>query len=381
MSSPREILIPTLSIPSATSQQESCERGSSPTTTRQNKVISDSLYIRFITPENALTQKLSGLPIFKSQIPPSTRVLALRDLVKRKVFQKHLNLPYVVDLHLPAHPILTDDVTLCDLGFVGTQKTLQNLFVVLQYNGTIGIPIKHFSDSRSTSNSNAWYLVEGVIRAGVSTFYTSLEILKRKVTDFPMQRRFLTVIWQTTHFLPAVYAMASLFDSRMLLPEEKAALAQTFQAFCINSVLKWAVGNKAENGFAKTLKDVIQVRKISGLWPLDGWDVGCLNASTVDTRRPREAVMICVDCSGSMSGPAFESEDQEIRALEKTTKLTVAKMLFKHYSNMVSNYKFSVHFGVMKFDSIVSIMQEFTPLLDDVEKGIEELSPNSSTAM
>ncbi|KAF3157661.1 hypothetical protein TWF569_000226 [Orbilia oligospora] len=574
MSSPREILIPTLSISSATSQQESREWGGSVTTTRQNKVISDSLYIRFITPENALAQKLSGLPIFKSQIPPSTKVSALRDLVKREVFQKPLNSPYVVDLHLPAHPILTDDVTLCDLGLVGTQKTPQNLFVVLRYNGTIGIPIKHFSDSRSTSNSNAWHPVEGVTRAGVSTFCASLEILKRKVTDFPTQRRFLTAIWQTTHFLPAVYAMASLFDSRTLLPEEKAALAQTFQALCINSVPKWAIGNKAENalegsrqllgwlldqvtagkrggsgkeewtkramikkvperkeggsmttesntanislqsgetvkvtfefldkkphgqpdqrrlilsfrdkypfdgtsylvlpkdagnvlehrilhhptqdgfyehiinttnlpvlctvaplslsaskppvltlnneglvsifefggecadewaniwnpvtgvqrimsndqgqGLAKTLKDVIQARKISGSWPLDGWDVGCLNASTVDTRRPREAVMICVDCSGSMSGPAFESEDQEIRASERITKLTAAKMLFKHYSNMVSNYKFPVHFGVMKFDSIVSTMQEFTPLLDDVEKGIEELSPGSSTAM
>ncbi|KAK6502465.1 hypothetical protein TWF506_003048 [Arthrobotrys conoides] len=577
MSSPRAISVPTLLIPSATSQQEPGEWGDLQATlvldaTRQNEFLSDSIYIRFITPENALAQKLSSLPIFKNQIPLSTKVSALRDLVKREVFQKTLNSPYVVDLHLQTHPILTDDVTLCDLGLVGTRKTPLNLFAVLRYNG----PVKKISDSRSTSNSNAWHPVEGVTRAGVSTFCTSLEILKRKVTDFPTQRKFLTAIWQTTHFLPAVYAMASLFDSRALLLEEKAALVQTFQALCIRSVPKWATGNKAENalegsrqllgwlldqvtagkrggsgkeewtkkamikkelerreggpvttenntnttdiglqsgetvkvtfefldkkphgqpdqrrlilcfrdkypfdgtsylvlpkdagnvlehrilhhptqdgfyehiinttnlpvlctvaplslsaskppvltlnneglvsifefggecadewaniwnpvtgtqrimsndqgqGLAKTLKDVIQARKISGSWPLDGWDVGCLNASTVDTRRPREAVMICVDCSGSMSGLAFESEDQEIRAAEKTTKLTAAKMLFKHYSNMVTNYKFPVHFGVMKFDSIVSIMQGFTPLLADVEKGIEELGPGSSTAM
>ncbi|KAF3190750.1 hypothetical protein TWF788_008272 [Orbilia oligospora] len=579
MSSPRAVLIPTLSTSSAASQQEPGEWGYSQAThtldaTQQNKFLSDSIYIRFITPENALVQKLSGLPIFKNQIPLSTKVSALRDLVKREVFQKTLNSPYVVDLHLQAHPILTGDVSLYDLGLVGTQKSPLNLFVVLRYNGTIGIPIKHFSDSRSTSNSNAWHPVEGVTRAGVSTFCASLEILKRKVTDLPTQRKFLTAIWQTTHFLPAVYAMASLFDSRTLLPEEKAALVQTFQALCIKSVPNWATGNKVENalegsrqllgwlldqvtagkrggsgkeewtrkaiiknelerreggpvttgnntadiglqsgetvkvtfeyldkkphgqpdqrglilsfrdkypfdgtpylvlpkdagnvlehrilhhptqdgfyehiinttnlpvlctvaplslsaskppvltlnneglvsifefggecadewaniwnpvtgaqrimsndqgqGLAKTLKDVIQARKISGSWPLDGWDVGCLNASTVDTRKPREAVMICVDCSGSMSGLAFESEDQEIRTAEKTTKMAAAKMLFKHYSNMVTNYKFPVHFGVMKFDSIVSTMQEFTPLLADVEKGIEELGPGSSTAM
>ncbi|KAF3174170.1 hypothetical protein TWF225_009593 [Orbilia oligospora] len=579
MSSPRASLIRTLSISSATSQQTSSEWGGSqatltPGATRQNKSPSGSIHVRFITPENALEPKLSGLPIFQDQIPLRTTISALKDLVKRKVFQRALSSPYVVDIHLQAHPILTDDVTLYDLDLVGTQRAPLNLFVVLRYNGTIGIPTKHFSDFRSTSNNNAWHPVEGVTRAGVSTFCASLEMLKRKVTDGLTQRRFLTAVWQTTHFLPAVYAMASLFDSRTLLPEEKAALVQTFQALCVKSVPDWATGGKVENalegsrqllgwlldqviagkrggsgkeewtkkaiikqvaerkegdpvttdnnianisllsgdtvkvtvefldknphaqpdqrqlvlsfrdkypfdgnsylvvpkdagnvlehrilhrptqdgfyeqiinttnlpalctvaplslssskppvltlnneglisifefggecatewaniwnpitgvqqimsndqgqGLAKTLKDVIQARKVSGAWPLDGWDVGCLNASTVDTRRPKEAVMICVDCSSSMFDPAFTDEDQELKATEKITRMTAAKMLFKHYSSTATNYKLPVHFGVMKFNATVSTMQEFTPLLDDIEKEIEKLHPAGMTAM
>ncbi|KAK6497801.1 hypothetical protein TWF481_012203 [Arthrobotrys musiformis] len=579
MSSPRASLIRTLSISSSTSQQTSSEWGGSqatltPGSTRQNKSPAGKIHIRFITPENALEPKLSALPIFQDQIPLSTRISALKDLVKRKVFQKALNSPYVVDIHLQAHPILTDDVTLYDLDLVGTQRAPLNLFVVLRYNGTIGIPTKHFTDLRSTSNGNAWHPVEGVSRAGVSTFCASLEMLKRKVTDGATQRKFLTALWQTTHFLPAVYAMASLFDSRTLIPEEKAALAQTFQALCVKSVPDWATGGKVENalegsrqllgwlldqviaskrggsgkeewtkkaiikqvgerregdpvttenniasislqsgetikvtvefldknahnqpdqrqlvlsfrdkypfdgnsylvvpkdagnvlehrilhrptqdGFyeqiinttnlpalctvaplslssskppvltlnneglvsifefggecavewaniwnpvtgvqqivsndqgqalAKTLKDVIQARKVSGAWPLDGWDVGCLNASTVDTRRPKEAVMICVDCSSSMFDPAFAEEDQELKSTEKIDRMTAAKMLFKHFSSTATNYKLPIHFGVMKFNATVSTMQEFTPLLEEVEKEIEKLHPAGMTAM
>ncbi|KAK6495517.1 hypothetical protein TWF481_002566 [Arthrobotrys musiformis] len=219
-------------------------------------------------------------------------------------------------------------------------------------------------------------------------------VLEHRILHHPTQDGFYEHIINTTN-LPVLCTVAPLSLSASkppVLTLNNEGLVSIFE-FGDECADEWAniwnpvtgtqriMSNDQGQGLAKTLKDVIQARKISGSWPLDGWDVGCLNASTVDTRRPREAVMICVDCSGSMSGLAFESEDQEIRAAERTTKLTAAKMLFKHYSNMVTNYKFPVHFGVMKFDSIVSIMQGFTPLLADVEKGIEELGPGSSTAM
>ncbi|KAK6529166.1 hypothetical protein TWF694_004379 [Orbilia ellipsospora] len=544
--------------------------------TRQNKTASGHVYIRFITPENALVPKISGIPVFQDPIPLSATLNDLKELVKVKVFQKKLNDPYVVDLHLTSNPILSDDtLTLYDYDFIGTKKTPLNLFVVLRYNGTIGIATKHFGDDvRSTSNSNAWHPIEGVSRAGISAFCSSLEMLKRKVTDGSTQRRFLTSLWQTTHFLPAVYAMSSLFDSRTLVAEEKAALAQTFQAICVKSVPHWATGGKDENalegsrqilgwlldqtiafkrggsgkeewtkkviikqvterregdpvttennivnvglqggetlkvtvefldkaaqtypdprqlvlsfrdkysfdgnsylsmpkdagnildhrilhhptpdgfyeqiinttnlpslgtvaplslansrppvltlnneglvsifefggecatewariwnpvtgvqlihsndqgqGLAKTLKTVIQARKVSGAWPLDGWDVGCLNASTVDTRKPKEAVMICVDCSSSMFDPGFKNEDADLKASERITRMTAAKLLFKHYATTATNYKLPVWFGVMKFNVNFATMQEPTPLLQEVEPEIEKLYPSGMTAM
>ncbi|KAJ6263455.1 hypothetical protein Dda_2019 [Drechslerella dactyloides] len=577
----RASLARTASVSSAASQQTSSEWGGSqatltPGAVRANNTPSTAIYIRFITPTDALGQKLSNIPIFRDPITLSTKVSQLKELVKIKVFNQSFNAPYAVDLHVVAHPLLSDDdnLTLFDYDLAGTKKAPLNLFVVLRYTGTIGITTKHFGDDvRSTSNCSAWHPVEGTTRAGISTFCASLEMLKRKVTDGSTQRRFLTALWQTTHFLPAVYAMAGLFDARTLTAEEKAALAQTFQALCLRSVPDWATGGKPENalegsrqllgwlldqvsafkrggsgkedwtrkviikpvgstgsetvtpennilsvvlqsgevlkvtvefldksaqtypdsrqlalsfrgsysfdgnsylvlpkdaghlldhrilhhptqeGFyeqiinttnlpalmtvaplslsssrppvltlnneglvsifefggecatewarmwnpvtgvqllmsndqgqalAKTLKDVIQTRKVSGAWPLDGWDVGCLNASAVDTRKPKEAVMICIDCSSSMYDPAYRNEDANLKAHERINRMTAAKMLFKHYSATASNYKLPVWFGVMKFDVAVTTMQEFTPLLEEVEPKIEKLSPNGMTAM
>ncbi|KAF3929069.1 hypothetical protein ABW20_dc0104879 [Dactylellina cionopaga] len=578
----RASLVRTASLSSTTSVQTSSEWGGSqatltPGATRQNKSPSGQIYIRFITPENALAPKLSGIPVFQNPFTLSTTIYDLKGIVKTKVFLKAEREPYVVDLHLQAHPILSDEtLTLYDYDLVGTRTAPLNLFVVLRYNGIIGIATKHFGDDiRSTSNSNAWHPIEGVTRAGISTFCASLEMLKRKVTDATTQRRFLTALWQTTHFLPAVYAMSSLFDSRTLVAEEKAALAQTFQALCVKSVPDWATGGKPENvlegsrqllgwlldqvtackrggsgkedwtrkvilkqaaateaaaggvttdnnivnislhtgetlkvtvefldkaaqnhpdqrqlalafrdkysfdgnsylvmpkdagnltdhrilhhptqdgfyeqiinttnlpalgtvaplslassrppvltlnneglvsifefggecasewarlwnpvtgvqlimsndqgqGLAKTIKDVIQARKVSGAWPLDGWDVGCLNASSVDSRKPKEAVMICVDCSSSMYDPAFKGEDLNLKDSEKMTRMTAAKLLFKHYASTATNYKLPVWFGVMKFNATVHKMQEFTPLLLEVEPEIEKLAPSGMTAM
>ncbi|KAF3920677.1 hypothetical protein ABW21_db0207610 [Orbilia brochopaga] len=578
----RASLVRTASISSAASQQTSSEWGGSqatltPGAARTNTTPSSSIYIRFITPSDALGLKLSNIPIFPASIVLSTKISQLKELVKGKVFNQSFNAPYDVDLHLGAHPILGDDNLTCfDYDLAGTKKVPLNLFVSLRYTGTIGITTKHFGDDvRSTGNCSAWHPIEGTTRAGISTFCASLEMLKRKVTDGATQRRFLTALWQTTHFLPAVYAMAGLFDARTLANEEKAALAQTFQALCMRSVPDWATGGKPENalegsrqllgwlldqvmafkrggsgkedwtrkviikpvdgtasasdpvtpennilsvalqsgetvkvtiefldksaqtypdsrqlalsfrgqysfdgntylilpkdagnlldhrilhhptqeGFyeqiinttnlpalmtvaplslsssrppvltlndeglvsifefggecatewarmwnpvtgvqllmsndqgqalAKTLKDVIQTRKVSGAWPLDGWDVGCLNASTVDTRKPKEAVMICIDCSSSMYDPAYRNEDENLKAHERINRMTAAKMLFKHYSATASNYKLPVWFGVMKFDVNVSTMQEFTPLLEEVEPKIEKLAPAGMTAM
>ncbi|EPS43154.1 hypothetical protein H072_2874 [Dactylellina haptotyla CBS 200.50] len=579
MESKLSSLVRTASISSAaTSEWGGSQATLAAGATRQNKNSSGNVYVRFITPENALVPKLSGIPIFQDPIPLSATIFDVKELVKAKVFLKPNNAPYVVDIHLANHPILSDDsLTLYDYDFVGTKKTPLNIFVVLRYNGTIGVSTKHFGDDvRSTSNSNSWHPIEGVTRAGVSTFCASLEMLKRKVTDGSTQRRFLTALWQTTHFLPAVYAMSSLLDSRTLVPEEKAALAQTFQALCVKSVPHWATGGKDENalegsrqllgwlldqaiafkrggsgkedwtrkaiikqastaerregepvttennivniglqggetlkvtvefldkstqnhpdprqlvlafrdkysfdgnsylvmpkdagnlldhrilhhptqdgfyeqiinttnlpslgtvaplslassrppvltlnneglvsifefggecatewariwnpvtgvqllhsndqgqGLAKTLKSVIQTRKLSGAWPLDGWDVGSLNASTVDTRKPKEAVIICVDCSSSMLDPAFSNEDQELKSNERLTRMTAAKLLFKTYAATASNYLLPVWFGVMKFNAEFSTMQEPTPLLKEVEPKIEQLYGAGMTAM
>ncbi|EWC46245.1 hypothetical protein DRE_04416 [Drechslerella stenobrocha 248] len=572
---------------SAASQQTASRLGSSqatptPGAARQSSSPTGSIYIRFITPEDALVPKLSGIPALKDPISLSTTVLALKGFVKAKVFGQAQNAPYTVDLHLPAHPILSTEHlnhTLYDYGLVGTERAPLDLFVVLRYTGVIGIAPGHFGeDVKSTSNCSAWHPVEGTTKAGISAFCASLEIIKRKVTDGATQRRFLTALWQTTHFLPAVYAMSSLFDSRTLTAEEKAALAQTFQALCMKSVPDWATGGKPQNvlegsrqllgwlldqvtalkrggsgmeswtrkaiikrataggpsgrrgrpatpendivslklqngesvnvtvefldkssqtypdtrqlvlsfrdnysfdgtsylvlpkdagkmldhrilhhptpdGFfeqiinttnlptlctvaplslsgsrppvltlndkglisvfefggecatewariwnpvtgvqlllsndqgqalAKTLKGVIQTRKLTGAWPLDGWDIGCLNASTVDTRKPKEVVMICIDCSSSMFCPAYGNEDVGLMSHERLNRMTAAKILFKNYSATASNYKLPVWFGVMRFDDYATTMQEPTPLLEEVEPMIEKLYPANMTSM
>ncbi|KAF3934009.1 hypothetical protein ABW19_dt0200005 [Dactylella cylindrospora] len=545
---------------------------------RDTENASGDIYIRFITPENALGQRISNIPAFPSPFSLSTKLTDLRKLIKSQIFSKAVNAPFTVDLHLDVHPLLsTEDLTLFDFDFVGTRSSPLNLFVVLRYTGNIGAAKHSGADLKSTSNVNAWHPVERCTQASISTFCASLEIIKRKITDNATQRRFLTALWQTTHFPPAVRAMSNFFDSRTMLPEEKAALAQIFQALCLRAVPDWAIFNKPENalegsrqllgwlldqvtackrggtgkqdwtrkaiikpvnaaavqagssgtadssilcitlqngdtldvsvefldksvskypssrrlvlgfrgrfdfdgnsylempkdagslldhrilhhpnkdGFyeqiintsslpalctvaplslsssrppvltlnneglisifefggecadewariwnpvtgvqlimsndqgqalAKTLKPVIQARKASGAWPLDGWDVGSLNANTVDTRKPTELVMICIDCSWSMDDPAYRNEDADLQAHEKLTAMAATKILFRGYTQTVSNYKLPVLFGVMKFASTVTTMtEELTPLLAEVEPQIEALYPHGMTAM
>ncbi|KAF3930164.1 hypothetical protein ABW19_dt0209844 [Dactylella cylindrospora] len=200
-----------------------------------------AVYVRFITPAIAISH--TSLESIDSETPPvkfpaGTKISELQEHIRPRCLEEMSgcdgagSVPFVVDLHIAALRLGLAGATLKMYDLLGTESSPLNVFVVRRYENIPGRGAVDLAEYGGLSATAAWYPVHNATEASLSTFCSLLYVMRAKVKDETVRRRFLTALWETTHFPPAVRAMAGLFDGggSALEDADKATLTQTFFA-------------------------------------------------------------------------------------------------------------------------------------------------------
>ncbi|MCJ1478391.1 hypothetical protein MMC13_007071 [Lambiella insularis] len=137
------------------------------------------------------------------------------------------------------------------------------------------------------------------------------------------------------------------------------------------------------------LRPIIETRKKEGTWEIDAWDQDC---KTMDTRTPEEAIVICVDQSGSMgtamrpdwiSGSPGRASTARQSKVDELSRLSEVKVVFSNLVSRISAYRLPTHLGLVTFsgrDSI-KIDQNLTPVLYDFQDRLNDAVCMTNTAI
>ncbi|KAF8638741.1 hypothetical protein AX16_010464 [Volvariella volvacea WC 439] len=115
---------------------------------------------------------------------------------------------------------------------------------------------------------------------------------------------------------------------------------------------------------AQSLEPCIKAAKDEGTWEIDAFDQHGLASRT-----PDEAIMICLDLSGSMNGASqvVNSKDKNAKAGGYLTRLQLMVELFNIFVNRASSFNSSTSLviGLITFSSGVKVVQNITAVFEN----------------
>jgi hypothetical protein len=132
---------------------------------------------------------------------------------------------------------------------------------------------------------------------------------------------------------------------------------------------------------SQKLDTILLERKKTDNWKLDAWQT---QTKTTDFGAPDEAVVICVDTSGSMDHTMPNGWLPNQSAVgTNPSRLTEVKEFFKNLSLRISALHLSTHLGLVTFSdkNRVLVKQELTPLHLNFNHQLDNISPSGSTAI
>lgn len=91
------------------------------------------------------------------------------------------------------------------------------------------------------------------------------------------------------------------------------------------------------------------------------------------TRSPKEAILVLIDTSSSMTENCYGSVDIQ--------KIHAVKELFNNFANRSMAYDFHHIIGLVKFDSTVKTLQTFTETLETFKDSMKSLEASGATAL
>uniref|UniRef100_A0A8C5EWC4 Uncharacterized protein n=2 Tax=Gouania willdenowi TaxID=441366 RepID=A0A8C5EWC4_GOUWI len=91
------------------------------------------------------------------------------------------------------------------------------------------------------------------------------------------------------------------------------------------------------------------------------------------SRTPKEAILVLIDSSSSMSEICYEDLQMQ--------KINAVKELFDNFASRTMAYDFYHIIGLVKFDSAVEIMHTFTETLEKFKEHVRTLEPSGKTKL
>lgn len=180
--------------------------------------------------------RLSGISPDFSPIPSRTTISELKTLAFDRLYrgpfpgEEKPQPNAAAELFLTSCHLSTtdaDSLSLADLQLTGTPEHPLDIFIVLLKTE----PATH------TSPFNAWAFPR--TDRGTATFFTSLKVLLREIKTKGGLQEILKVLWEVTHFPPALTAFHQLHDDTKLLPLPCAILATCIRELVFEMVPTW----------------------------------------------------------------------------------------------------------------------------------------------
>lgn len=132
------------------------------------------------------------------------------------------------------------------------------------------------------------------------------------------------------------------------------------------------------------LAPIMMERKADHTWEVDAWsEVGISN----NMSSPEEAIVICVDISGSMEaemGAGWVEGQSDIGAnlvQNQFSRLTEVKDVFKNMVSRISAYNLPTHLGLVTFSRRVDVLQPLTPVLLNFQNRLDKVHAGGQTAI
>lgn len=136
---------------------------------------------------------------------------------------------------------------------------------------------------------------------------------------------------------------------------------------------------------AQKLQGIIALRKKMHSWEVDAWTEDSGLISVVSS--PVEAIVICVDRSGSMAssmGPSWMPGSRDSRTVnEDLSRLSEVKEVFQNFVARTAAYKIATHLGLVVFSGReeVTVNQNITPVLYDFKDRLMDIIPTGLTSI
>lgn len=200
--------------------------------------------MRWVTPARAIgSTRLSEISPDFNSFPSKTTISELRavafDRLYRGLFPgEEKPLPNTTaELFLTTCHLSTSNansLSLADLQLDGTLENPLDLFVVLRKKEA----------ATTTTPHTLWAFARS--DRGSATFFTSLKVLLREINTIGGLQEMLKVLWDITHFPPALIAFQQLHDEGKLLPLPCAVLAACFRELALEMVPPWIADSREE---------------------------------------------------------------------------------------------------------------------------------------
>jgi uncharacterized protein YegL len=135
------------------------------------------------------------------------------------------------------------------------------------------------------------------------------------------------------------------------------------------------------------LEPIIVRRKKENGWEIDAWAESVMKK---DLRVPDEAVVVCVDTSGSMGlemGRGWIDAQEKSKASkniaeqDQLSRLTEVKDVFRNLVSRISAYNLPVHLGLVTFSTQSSVKQSLTPVVLNFQYRLDYVYATGSTAI
>jgi hypothetical protein len=203
------------------------------------------IYVRWITAGRALDSRiLSEIPIDPIPIDKTTSIHALKQLVIDRIYRcSNANetstvADFEVDLFFTPCALSTVDetITLEGLGRTGTAALPLNVYIVPRnYIGAVESKPYTLWGFQCSSR-------------GIATFNTCLKVLMSEIHNRPtVFRRLLKVLFEVTHFPPALEALHVLATHNRLIPRAVLVLGYVFRELALRMVPGCLVGGRIDS--------------------------------------------------------------------------------------------------------------------------------------
>lgn len=136
---------------------------------------------------------------------------------------------------------------------------------------------------------------------------------------------------------------------------------------------------------AQKLQTIIAQRKKMHCWEIDAWTEDVAVVGFIGS--PEEAVVICVDRSGSMASAMERSWTPDSRdartANEDLSRLSEVKEVFQNFVARTAAYKIATDLGLVVFSGRMEVSQNqaITPVLYDFKDRLMDIVPTGLTAI